>query len=115
MYFTIYTASLECLNERPDDNGDFSYDMLTTVEFNGEDILVDEVADTAGQAERNLLLDKLRLVIAGLSDGERQLLDALYYQGLTERDWSAQSGIPQKTINDRKKRLLIRLRKIFEE
>lgn len=92
------------MNERSDDNGDFSYDMLTTDEFNGEDILIDEAADTAGQAERNLLLDKLRLVISGLSDDERQFLDALYYQGLTERDWSAQSGIPQKTINDRKKR-----------
>ena len=103
------------LNERSDDNGDFSYDMLTTDEFNGEDILVDEVADTAGEAEKNLLLDKLRLVIAGLSEDERQLLDALYYQGLTERDWSAQSGIPQKTINDRKKRLLIKLRKFFEK
>ena len=100
------------LNERSDDNGDFSYDMLTTDEFN---ILVDEVADTAGEAEKNLLLDKLRLVIAGLSEDERQLLDALYYQGLTERDWSAQSGIPQKTINDRKKRLLIKLRKFFEK
>lgn len=103
------------LNERSDNNGDFSYDMLTTDEFNGEDILVDELADTAGQAERNLLLDKLRLAIASLSEDERQLLDALYYQGLTERDWSAQSGIPQKTINDRKKRLLIKLQKIFEK
>ena len=103
------------LKDRSKDNGDFSYDMLTTDEFNGEDILVDEVADTAGEAEKNLLLDKLRLVIAGLSEDERQLLDALYYQGLTERDWSAQSGIPQKTINDRKKRLLIKLRKFFEK
>ena len=103
------------LKDRSKDNGDFSYDMLTTDEFNGEDILVDAVADTAGEAEKNLLLDKLRLVIAGLSEDERQLLDALYYQGLTERDWSAQSGIPQKTINDRKKRLLIKLRKFFEK
>ena len=33
------------LKKRSKDNGDFSYDMLTTDEFNGEDILVDAVAD----------------------------------------------------------------------
>lgn len=40
------------LNERSNDNGDFSYDMLTTDEFNGEDILVDTLSDTSGQAEK---------------------------------------------------------------
>ncbi len=57
------------LNERSDDNSDFSYDMLTTDEFNGEDILVDEAADTAGEAEKNLLLDKLHM----LRRGERRI------------------------------------------
>lgn len=103
------------LAERSRDNGDFSYDMLTTDEFNGEDILIDTMADTAGQAEKNVLVAKLRQAVAGFSEDERQLLDALYYRGLTERGWSAQSGIPQKTVNDRKKRLLKKLRKIFEK
>ena len=60
------------LDERSAKNGDFSYDMLTTDEFNGEDILVDEVADTAGQAEKNLLLDKLRQTITLLSADEQR-------------------------------------------
>jgi len=66
------------LNERSNDNGDFSYDMLTTDDFNGEDILVDTVADTQGQAERNLLLDKLRKALAQLSVDDRELIQALY-------------------------------------
>ncbi len=40
------------LKERSKDNGDFSYDMLTMDEFNGEYILVDTVTDTAGQTEK---------------------------------------------------------------
>ncbi len=103
------------LKERSKDNSDFSYDMLTTNEFNGEDILVDTVTDTAGQAEKRILLDKLKKALANLSDSERQLIDVLFTHGLSEREWSAQSGIPQKTINDRKNRLLNRLRKIFEK
>ena len=90
------------LKDRSKDNGDFSYDMLTTDEFNGEDILTDETADTQGEAERNLLLDKLKGVLVDLSDSERELIDALFAQGLSEREWSAQTGIPQKTINNRK-------------
>lgn len=101
------------LNERSNDNGDFSYDMLTTDEFNGEDILVDTLSDTSGQAEKNILLDKLKKVLCELPDNERQLIDALFTQGLSEREWSAQSGIPQKTINDRKNRLLTKLRKLL--
>lgn len=101
------------LNERSNDNGDFSYDMLTTDEFNGEDILVDVLSDTSGQAEKNILLDKLKKALCELPDNERQLIDALFTQGLSEREWSAQSGIPQKTINDRKNRLLTKLRKLL--
>ena len=103
------------LKERSKDNGDFSYNMLTTDEFNGEDILVDTVADTQSQAERNLLLDKLKKVLVVLPDSDRQLIDALFTHGLSEREWSALSGIPQKTINNRKRSLLLKLRKIFEK
>lgn len=103
------------LAERSRDNGDFSYDMLTTDEFNGEDILMDTVANTQGEAERNLLLDKLKKSLVTLPASERQLIDALFTQGLSEREWSAQTGIPQKTINNRKRSLLLKLRKIFEK
>lgn len=101
------------LNERSDDNGDFSYDMLTTDEFNGEDILVDEVADTAGQAERNLLLDKLRQAIASLSDGEQQLLQMIYSHQLSERKIAAQLGLSQNAINKQKSRILAKLKKVL--
>ena len=101
------------LNERSDDNGDFSYDMLTTDEFNGEDILVDEVADTAGQAERNLLLDKLRQAIASLSDDEQQLLQMVYSHQLSERKIAAQLGLSQNAINKQKSRILAKLKKVL--
>lgn len=103
------------LNERSDDNGDFSYDMLTTDEFNGEDILVDEVADTAGQAERNLLLDKLRNALEQLSLDERQLIQALYVNQQTEREYAAQIGVYHNAIHYRKEQLLARLKKLLKK
>ena len=101
------------LNERSDDNGDFSYDMLTTDEFNGEDILVDTVADTAGQAEMNVLVDKLRQAIASLPDDEQQLLLMIYSHQLSERKIAAQLGLSQNAINKQKSRILAKLKKVL--
>ena len=102
------------LNERSDDNGDFSYDMLTTDEFNGEDILVDEVADTAGQAEKNLLLDKLRQTITLLSADEQRLLHQLFKQRLSERTIADMYSVSQVAIHKQKTRTLAKLKKLLK-
>ena len=102
------------LKEQSKNNGDFSYDMLTTDEFNGEDILVDTVADTAVQAERSLLLDKLRKAVASLSEDEQQLLQMVYYHQLTERNIAACLGVSQNAINKQKFRILEKLKKILK-
>lgn len=102
------------LNERSNDNGDFSYDMLATDEFNGEDILVDTVADTAGQAEKRILLDKLRQGIILLSDSEQQLLHQLFDQQLSERAIADMYGVSQVAIHKQKARILAKLKKLLK-
>ena len=101
------------LKDRSKDNGDFSYDMLTMDDFNGEDILVDTVADTQGQAERNLLLDKLRNALEQLSADDRELIQALYINQQTEREYAAQIGVYHNAIHYRKERLLAKLKKLL--
>lgn len=56
----------------------------------------------------------LRLSIAQLAPSEQELITALFYDGMTEREYAIKSGIPQKTINDRKRRILLKLKKIIE-
>ena len=62
-----------------------------------------------------IMLEALREALDTLSPAERKLIDALFYSnggaGMTERDYSELSGIPQKTINDRKLRILAKLKK----
>ena len=61
------------------------------------------------------MLEALRKALDTLSPGERKLIDALFYSndgaGMTERDYSELSGIPQKTINDRKLKIFAKLKK----
>lgn len=52
---------------------------------------------------------ELRQCLDLLDAEERVLIDALFFEGLTEREYSQRSGIPQKTINDRKNRILKKL------
>ncbi|WP_322204259.1 RNA polymerase sigma factor [Acutalibacter intestini] len=102
------------LKDRSKDNGDFSYDMLTTDEFNGEDILVDTVADTAGLAERNLLLDKLRRALDTLPEEERTLLEQYYFAGVSECELSDIYGISQQAVSKRVRKILAKLKKLIK-
>lgn len=99
------------LDERSASNGDFSYDMLTTDEFNGEDILVDVLSATADQAEKKIYLDKLRKTLTQLSNNERQLIQALYFDQLSEREYAAQIGVYHNAVHYRKGQILAKLKK----
>lgn len=102
------------LYERSKENRDISIDMLTTEQFNGADILFSDEIDIEEQVAYKLLLDKLHNCLSLLTEEEQELIYALFFGEKTEREWSAETGIPQKTINDRKRRILSKLKKLLE-
>ena len=89
-------------------------DALLADGFRGEDSLKDLTQDVAGQVERTLLLDKLRKSLPMLKAEEQELICALFFQRLSERELAAKTGIPQRTINDRKRRILAKLKEFLE-
>ena len=56
----------------------------------------------------------LRHALLELEEKELNLIISLYYKGLSEREYSQKTGIPQRTINDRKHCILAKLKKILE-
>ena len=102
------------LYERSRDNRDISIDMLTTEQFNGADILVSDGMDIEEQVAYKLLLDKLHSCLSMLTEEEQELIYALFFGEKTEREWSAETGIPQKTINNRKRKILLKLKALLE-
>lgn len=103
------------IDERSIQNGDVSFDALDSDEFNGADSLIDHSENVAEQVVHKIMLEKLRAVHPLLSEDERKLIDTLFFGGKSEREWSKISGIPQKTINDRKNRILAKLKKLLEK
>lgn len=102
------------LYERSRENRDISIDMLTTEQFNGADILVSDGMDIEEQVAYKLLLDKLHSCLSLLTEEEQELIYALFFVEKTEREWSAETGIPQKTINNRKRKILLKLKTLLE-
>ena len=101
------------IDERSAENGDVSYDALSNDEFNGEDILVDEKQDIAEQVVENILLEQLRQAMSLLSEDEQQLLNALFYDGISERDIAKRYGISQVAVHKKKHRIFAKLKKFL--
>ena len=56
---------------------------------------------------------ELSRCLALLTDGERALVNALYFEGLTETEYGNRLGVKQQSINERKLRILKKIKKFW--
>lgn len=102
------------IDERSAENGDFSYDMLTTDDFNGVDILVDESESLDEQIIQKIMLDKLKHALLLLSVDEQELIREIFVEELSERTLAEKYNVSQVAIHKRKIKILEKLKKIIE-
>lgn len=91
-----------------------SYHALDTDEWEGESILEDESQNIEDEAVSHVMHENLRMALQSLSSDEMTLIDALYFKEKSEREWSEETGIAQKTINNRRRRILDKLLNLLE-
>lgn len=89
------------------------YSDLDTDELVGEDMLPDYSHNVEEEAIANVMHSKLHNFLACLPEQDQRLLQALYFDGLTERQTGILLGMAQKTVNDRKHKALKKLRTMF--
>ncbi len=87
---------------------------------NEKGISVEYMISTTADSEEDkiiteMLLVKLRQCLKMLKESERMLIAELYLQGKSERQLSCETGIPQRTINYRKRNILAKLKKFIEK
>lgn len=105
---------LQTLMEKDMRNGKVSYSDLDTDELLGEEIVPDRVA--LGVEETvvlKIMSEKLHECLNTLPKHEKEMINAIYFEGLSERQLSAIIGLPQKTINNRKLKILNKLRRML--
>ena len=102
--------------ERDTYNGVVSYDAMDTEDMLGEGTIPDvdtpKVEDTVVD---KLLREKLYRCLAQLPKSEQDVLYALYFDGLSERQAGVKFGSHYMTIHNRKVKLLQQLKKMMEK
>lgn len=75
-----------------------------------DEIFVGAVSDVVEDFEEKQLLDCLREALRALDENERQLIDYLYFAGLTERETGKKLGISQQAVGKQRRKVIQKLR-----
>ncbi len=103
------------IDERSKLNGDVSYNALDTDETLGEDVFADTKTDVEAEVINKMTVAELRKAFLLLSPDERELINILFIDGVTERKASEMYGVSQVAIHKRKNRILAKLKDFLEK
>ena len=101
--------------ERDRSHGKTLYSNLDFNDILGEELIPDQSAlNTEDAAIARILHEKLHRCLDMLPEGERDLIQALYFDGLTEREYAFRIGVSQNTVNKRRHVVLARLKNFMK-
>ena len=95
-------------------NSLLSLDRFVDDEGNALDFIADEMVDIAEVVTNAVMVDRLKAALSLLSDSEQELIKAIFFEELSEREVGLRGGITQSIVNKRKAKILAKLRKIME-
>ena len=101
--------------EKQQEHGVMSYDALDNTETVGQE----NIADVGSPGlEENIIAEELRSrvrhAVAALPKAERELIQAIYYEGLSERVYAKQHGISQRGANKQRRKILSKLKMFLD-
>ena len=104
------------LRKKDQKNGLALYSNLDNNKMLGEEMIVDQnLLDTEEQIELKLQIERLRECLEVLTDAEWELIQALFYENLSERELSKKMNCHHMTIHNQKVRILKKLKKLIEK
>lgn len=75
----------------------------------------EEVESVEETVLRSLQYEQLHKALSLLPENERDLIEMLYFQGLTERETAERIGVCRNAIHKRKNRILEKLKRFLEK
>lgn len=93
-----------------------SLDVITDSEneaVNGEQALPSLSINPEEELIEKIEREELHKAIGKLEKEEQTLIQALFFEGYSEREWMRITGIPQRTINDKKRKIIEKLKKLL--
>ena len=83
-------------------------------DMNAQEINVQDADDVSEEAEKKILLKKLRICLSKLSAEQQELVQAIFFNFLTEQEVAQKLGISQSAVSQRKNTVLRKLRNLIE-
>ena len=92
-----------------------SYDALDNGETVGAEAIQDmESPSMEDLAIANELKDRIHHVVAALPKAERELIQAIYFEGVSANDYANQVGLTHRGVNKQRKRILSKLKMLLD-
>ena len=79
-----------------------------------EEMQLASPGNLANEAERNIMMEKARVVILQLPTEQRKTLELAFFEGLTHSEIAEKTGDPLGTVKTRIRSALLTLRKAFQ-
>ena len=88
-----------------------SYDALD----DGETLGMENIADMSTPSMEDLAIaqelhDRLHHAVEALRKADRELIRAIYFDGLTEKDYAKEAGMSQTGVSYRRRKILSKLK-----
>lgn len=94
-------------------HGLIAYESLDTDTILGADLITDRNVFVEDDAILKVMASMLHDALAELADAERELIEAIYFDGMTVRQYAEKAGLAATTVQDRKTRILQKLKKLM--
>lgn len=100
--------------EKKQRNAVVSFDALDSLEMNGAEALQDLITSSPEQQIiSNEIKEMLHRAVDALPRAERELVKAIFFEGLTEQQYAAVSGTSQQGVSYRLRKILSKLKMLL--
>ena len=97
--------------EKKQEHGVVSYDALDTDETVGAELIMDTATPSMEElAIAKDLNERLHRIVEALPRAERELIKAIYFEGVTEEDYGKRTGMSQTGVSYRRRKILSKLK-----
>ena len=101
--------------EKKQRNAVVSYDALDTEETTGAETMPDLIVPSLEhQIISREIRDTLHQAVDALPKAERELIKAIYFEGMTENDFAKASGMSQTGVSSRRRKILSKLKLLLD-
>jgi len=102
------------LTEKDGRNGLLSYDALDTAALRGADMIRDRASPPEDAVINKIMVQRLRECFTELTEKERDLIRALFFEGKSVTQLSEELKIPRRTLGYRRDCVIRKLRRLMD-